>query len=124
LLDTLQQAGPGLSYQDVASRVKNLVQMAVTEQNPVLASTTTEDLWRTFLEGAIPARKERYFTVTYDKNRKNGSWWLDAGVIHGIAKPVDSETTLFSLFPITANVEIGDSLENAIGTATVVEVYA
>jgi len=120
LLDTLQQVGPNLSYRDVFSRANALVQNIVTEQNPLIAATDSDDLNRPFLGGAIlPLRP--YFTLRY---RKGQGWVLEAGAIHGIAEPVDvdDETTHLSAFRLDAPLNIGDTLTGEVGRAKVTEV--
>ncbi len=114
LLDTLQQVGPNLSYRDVFSRVNVMVQNAVTEQNPLIAATDSDDLHRPFLGGAI-LPQERYFTL----RPRKGEWILEAGAIHGIAQPVGSETTHLAIFRLDTPINIGDTLERAVGRAQV-----
>lgn len=120
LLDTVQQVGPNLSYRDVFSRVNALVQNTVTDQNPLMAATDSDDLKRPFLGGAILPQRP-YFTLKY---RGEDGWILEAGAIHGIARPVGSETTHLSVFPLDAPLNVGDSLTSEVGRAQVREVRA
>lgn len=118
LLDTLQQIGPNLSYRDVFSRTNALVQNTVAEQNPLIAATDSDDLKRPFLGGAILPQKP-YFTL---RHRKEQGWILEAGAIHGIARPDGDETTHLSAFHLDAPLSIGDTLTEEVGRAKVTEV--
>lgn len=117
LLDTVQQVGPNLSYRDVFSRASTLVQNMVTEQNPLITATDSDDLERPFLGGAI-LPQHPYFTLKY---RKEDGWLLGAGAIHGIARPSGNETTHLSVFPLNAVLNIGDALAGEVGRARVTE---
>ena len=120
LLDTVQQVGPNLSYRDVFSRARVLVQNTVTDQNPLIAATDSNDLKRPFLGGAILPQRP-YFTL---KHRKGQGWVLEAGMMHGIAQPAGNETTYLSAFRLDAPLNIGDTLTGEVGRAKVTKVRA
>jgi hypothetical protein len=120
LLDTLQQAGPDLTYRDIFTRTSSLLRSSVKEQNPLLASTQIDDLSQPFLGGAIVPQKPNFFI---ERTPFRG-WVLKAGAIHGIARPVGEETTYLSIFPLQASLAVGGSLEGMVGLARVVEVGA
>ena len=117
LLDTLQQGGPTLTYRDVFSRLTTLVRNIVTNQNPVLAATRSEDLQYPFLGGAI-GKQRPYYHVAFRENQ----WVMAAGAIHGIAPAEGQETTHVALFPSDHVLTLGDDLSSSIGRATVCEV--
>jgi triacylglycerol esterase/lipase EstA (alpha/beta hydrolase family) len=120
LLDTVQQVGPNLSYRDVFSRAATLVQNTVTDQNPLIAATESDDLKRPFLGGAILPQRP-YFTL---KHRKGQGWILEAGTIHGIAQPAGDETTHLSVFGLDTPLNIGETLAGEVGRARVTKVRA
>lgn len=120
LQDTLQQTGAALSYRDLFKRVNALVQGRVPDQHPQLEASEPADLEQPFLGGAIPAAPA-VFTLSADKDL---GWVVDAGAVHGIPSPAESgETTQFALFPFDADLARLRSLEQAIGQASVVQVF-
>ncbi|MBK6433427.1 caspase family protein [Candidatus Amarolinea dominans] len=120
LQDTLQQTGAALSYRDLFKRVNALVQGRVPEQDPQLEASEPADLEQPFLGGAIPAAPAAF---TLSVNKELG-WVVDAGAVHGIPQPTESgETTQFALFPFDADLARLRSLEQAIGQASVVQVF-
>jgi len=118
LLDTIQRAGPTLSYRDVFSRLDTLVRNTVRHQNPVIAASEGDDLKLPFLGGAI-AESRPYYNVNYEKDL---GWVLQAGAIQGIAAPCGQETTHLALFPLGYAVQARDHLEKALGRARVTAV--
>ncbi len=120
LQDTLQQGGAGLSYRDLFKRVNALVQQRVADQHPQLEASEPADLDQPFLGGAIPAAPAAF---TLGVNKEVG-WVVDAGAVHGIPQPTESgETTQLALFPFDADFAGLRSLEQAIGQASVVQVF-
>jgi hypothetical protein len=120
LQDTLQQTGAALSYRDLFKRVNALVQEKVADQHPQIEASEPADLDQPFLGGAIPAAPAA-FTLSADKNL---GWLLDAGAVHGIPQPAESgETTQLALFPFDADLAGLRSLEQAVGQASVVQVF-
>lgn len=118
LLDTLKQVGPSLTYRDVFNRTNTLVRNLISDQHPLIAATESDDLKRPFLGGAI-VEQMPYYDVAHEKEL---GWIIKAGAIHGIARPSDLETTHLAVFPLSQQIKIGDSLEDAVGTAKVIEV--
>ncbi|MBK9094920.1 MAG: caspase family protein [Anaerolineae bacterium] len=120
LQDTLQQTGAALSYRDLFKRVNALVQGRVPEQDPQMEASEPADLEQPFLGGAIPAAPAAF---TLSVNKELG-WVVDAGAVHGIPQPTESgETTQFALFPFDVDLARLRSLEQAIGQASVVQVF-
>ena len=120
LQDTLQQTGAALSYRDLFKRVNALVQGRVSDQAPQLEASEPADLEQSFLGGAIPAA-QAVFILSVNKEL---GWVVDAGAVHGIPSPAESgETTQFALFPFDADLAGLRSLEQAIGQASVVQVF-
>ena len=120
LQDTLQQTGAALSYRDLFKRVNALVQGRVPEQDPQMEASEPADLEQPFLGGAIPAAPA-VFTLSVNKEL---GWVVDAGAVHGIPQPTESgETTQLALFPFDADLARLRSLEQAIGQASVVQVF-
>ncbi|MBK7203240.1 caspase family protein [Candidatus Amarolinea dominans] len=120
LQDTLQQTGAALSYRDLFKRVNALVQGRVPEQDPQMEASEPADLEQPFLGGAIPAAPA-VFTLSVNKEL---GWVVDAGAVHGIPQPTESgETTQFAIFPFDVDLARLRSLEQAIGQASVVQVF-
>ena len=120
LQDTLQQTGAALSYRDLFKRVNALVQGRVSDQAPQLEASEPADLEQSFLGGAIPAA-QAVFILSVNKEL---GWVVDAGAVHGIPSPAESgETTQLALFPFDADLARLRSLEQAIGQASVVQVF-
>ena len=120
LQDTLQQCGAALSYRDLFKRINALVQGRVPEQDPQMEASEPADLEQPFLGGAIPAASAAF---TLGVNKELG-WVVDAGAVHGIPSPAESgETTQFALFPFDADLARLRSLGQAIGEASVVQVF-
>ncbi len=120
LQDTLQQSGAALSYRDLCKRVNALVQQRVTDQHPQLEASEPADLEQPFLGGAIPAAPTT-FTLRADKDL---GWVVDAGAVHGMPQPLNAgELTQLAVFPFDASIATLRSLEQAIGQASVTQVY-
>ncbi|BAY96218.1 peptidase C14 caspase catalytic subunit p20 [Tolypothrix tenuis PCC 7101] len=99
-LKSLEQTNGSLSYLDLARNIEALVKGKFSDQVPQLEATNPEDLKASFLGGAIPERPF-YFTLRYNTRPNEQGWEIDAGVIHGIPKPVSAdETTLLTIFPV------------------------
>ncbi|MFZ1599612.1 MAG: caspase family protein, partial [Anaerolineae bacterium] len=120
LQDTLQQTGAALSYRDLFKRVNALVQQRVSDQAPQLEASEPADLAQPFLGGAL-APTPTVFTLSVNKTL---GWVVDAGAVHGIPQPTESgETTQLALFPFDADLGRLRSLHDAIGQASVIQVY-
>jgi hypothetical protein len=120
LQDTLQQAGATLSYRDLFKRVNALVPQRVRDQDPQLEASEPADLDQPFLGGAIPAAPAA-FTLSSDRDL---GWVVDAGAVHGIPQPLEGgDTTQLAILPFDAGLESLRSLKQAIGQASVTEVY-
>ena len=120
LQDTLQQTGAALSYRDLFKRVNALVQQRVSDQAPQLEASEPADLEQPFLGGAF-APTPASFTLGVNKDL---GWVVDAGAVHGIPPPTESgETTQLALFPFDADLARVHSLAQAIGQASVVQVF-
>lgn len=120
LQDTLQQTGAGPSYRDLFKRVNALVQKRVSDQAPQLEASEPADLAQPFLGGALQPTPA---TFTLGVNKDLG-WVVDAGAVHGIPPPTESgETTQLALFPFVADLAHVHSLAQAIGQASVVQVF-
>ena len=118
LLESLTQGGNGLTYRDLFKRVNALVRARVSAQSPQMEATQGDDLSQPFLGGAIiptPA----YYTLRYDSQR---GWVIDGGAVHGLPTPVGDETTQLALFAFNTDVSDLQTLEKAIGTASVTKV--
>ncbi len=120
LQDTLQQTGAGLSYRDLFKRVYALVQQRVADQAPQLEASEPADLDQPFLGGALAPTPA---VLTLSVNKTLG-WVVDAGAVHGIPPPAGSgETTQLALFPFDVDLARLRTLEQAIGQASVVQVF-
>lgn len=120
LQESLQQAGTPLSYRDLFKRINALVAQKTKDQNPQLEATEPADLDQPFLGGVIPAVPPS-FTLSSDKVI---GWVVDAGAIHGIPQPLgDGETTQLAIFPFDTELANTRKLEQAIGSASVTQVY-
>ena len=120
LQDTLQQSGAALSYRDLCKRVNALVSQRVADQHPQLEASEPADLEQPFLGGAIPAAPTT-FTLRADKAL---GWVVDAGAVHGVPQPLNAgDLTQLAVFPFDASIATLRSLEQAIGQASVTQVY-
>ncbi len=119
LLQTMHRTNGNITYRDLARNINALVSGKVKEQSPQVEASDPEDLDRHFLGGAIQERPI-YFTLTHSK--KDNSWIIDGGVIHGIPKPFDCEHTLLAFFPVGSSPETLRQLSQALGEAQVIQV--
>lgn len=94
LLETLQRTNGSLTYRDLARTLNALVSGQVQDQSPQIEATDSEELNQPFLGGAITERPF-YFTLTY--SRKDKSWAIDGGALHGI--PKSKGDILVAIFP-------------------------
>ena len=88
----LSSAGDALTYREIHRQVSAQVRRTVRYQSPQLETTSTDDLDRPFLGGAVSATP-RHFVVTHD----GGEWTVDGGAMHGLAAPVRDEETLLEI---------------------------
>lgn len=120
LQDTVQQGGATLSYRDLFKRVNALVPQRVADQHPQLEASEPADLEQPFLGGAILAAPAS-FTLSADKDL---GWVVDAGAVHGIPQPAeDGDTTQLAFFPFAASPASLRDLGQAVGQASVLQVY-
>ena len=120
LQDTLQQTGAALSYRDIFKRVNALVQQRVADQQPQLEASEPADLDQPFLGGAIPPLPAT-FTLSMTKDL---GWQIDAGALHGIPQPTEGgESTQLAIFPFDTRPADLRQVAQAIGQATVTQVY-
>jgi hypothetical protein len=92
----------------------------VNDQHPQLEASEPADLDQPFLGGAIPALPT-VFTLGEDKNL---GWVVDAGAVHGIPQPAQNgESAQFAIFPFATEPSNLRSPEQAIGQASVVQVF-
>jgi len=108
LLQTLKASNRGLTYRDLLARTRFRVETSVTDQSPLVEANDATDLDRPFLGGAV---KER---TAYFAFNENGTWWLDAGAVHGISGPKGEERTRFALFSVDADTKDLRDLEKAV----------
>ncbi len=118
LLESLERGGDGLTYRDLFKRVNALVRARVSAQSPQMEATQGDDLGQPFLGGAITPTPA-YYTLRHDKTR---GWVIDGGAVHGLPVPVGDETTHLALFAFNTDVTDLQTLEKAIGSATVAKV--
>jgi pimeloyl-ACP methyl ester carboxylesterase len=93
LLETLQRTNGSLTYRDLARTINALVSGKVQDQSPQIEATDPQELNQPFLGGAITERPF-YFTLTYSK--KDKSWTIDGGALHGL--PKSSGDILLAIF--------------------------
>jgi len=118
LLESLSQAGAGLTYRDLFKRVNALVRARVAAQSPQMEATQDDDLQQPFLGGVVKSTPP-YYTVRHDNQR---GWLIDGGAVHGLPAPVGDETTHLAIFAFGTEVSDLHDLEQAIGRATVTKV--
>lgn len=94
LLDALQKASRTPTYRELLKQINARVRLQVSGQYPIVEATHHDDLDRPFLGGSLVER-DRSFTLSRDAQ---DGWVVDAGWLHGIARPVGGETTHFALF--------------------------
>ncbi len=118
LLDTLQKTNGSLTYRELFKRASALVRSRIKDQTPQLEPTPQEDSELPFLGGAEAiARREPYFTLSYENNR----WVIDAGAVHGIPEGYSSDRVRLALYPLGTPAEQMRQLSAAVGEAEVVE---
>ncbi len=115
LMETLHHNGK-LTYRDLFKQANALVRSQFENQSPQLEVRYSDDENRFFLNSAI-AERQPYFTASYTKDY---GWVIDGGVVHGVQRPSNSETTLLALFPIDCQ-NLRDP-SKSVGVAEVTEV--
>jgi hypothetical protein len=119
LLAALRQTGGSITYRDLLKRAEAQVRLRVAQQVPQVEAVDPTDLQRPFLGGAVH-KQRAHFTMRRDPKL---DWVIDGGAIHGIARPVGTETTVLAVFDLTDR--DGRRLTDAvIATAEVEEVRA
>lgn len=124
LLNALQSAGPEITYGELFSRVKTLVQSGVAEQNPQLESAGNVNLNQPFLGGAIQ-ELPGYYTLAFEKNpetNQNIGWTINGGAVNGIIKINKGATTELAVFPFSATADELAKSDQALGKIKVTEV--
>lgn len=100
LQKALVAVGPAATYRDVLARASTGVRDCVRDQHPVLYAADPDDGDRPVLGGAIRRRRSGIGLEYVD-----GTWWIDAGTVHGIQPPVisgasgDGESTILAVLP-------------------------
>lgn len=118
LLQTLKDTRGNLSYADLMKRTSALVMNRADEQNPQIEALGGFNANQVFLSDACKSAT-KYYTVSYSKLYK--SWVIDAGEVHGIAKPTaTNNTTTLAIYNPTE--ELITTQSRAIGEANVTEV--
>ncbi|TBA72887.1 caspase family protein [Rhizobium ruizarguesonis] len=118
LLSVLRQTCGSITYRDLLKRADAQVRLRVAQQVPQVEASDPSDLQRLFLGGR--ARQQRAnFTLRRDKAL---GWVIDAGAVHGIARPAGSETTLLAIFDLQAAPADWREIDTALATAEVEEV--
>jgi hypothetical protein len=98
LQQALQTLGPGATYRDVLAAASVGVRDRVGDQYPVLYAPDADDLDRPVLGGAVRHRRPGIAL-----EHLHGSWWIDAGMVHGVQPSVISgadgngETTVLAV---------------------------
>ncbi|EAZ89782.1 caspase family protein [Crocosphaera chwakensis] len=113
LLDTLQKTNGTLTYRELFKRASTLVRSRIKDQSPQLEAIVQDDLELPFLGGEAIAKRDPYFTLSYENNR----WVIDAGAVHGIP-----QNTQLALYPQGTPTEQMKQLSMAIGEIQVIEV--
>lgn len=94
----LQQAltgmGPRATYRDLLGAASAGVRDKVLEQDPVGYAVPAEALDEPLFGGAVQLRDR---SVTLEHYR--GSWWINAGRVHGFQPPGDGGTTVLAVLP-------------------------
>ena len=118
LLQTLQRTNGSLTYRDLARNINALVSGKVQDQSPQVEATDLEELNQPFLGGAIVERPF-YFTLTY--SRKDRSWVINGGALHGI--PKSSGDILLTIFPVGSTPEQLRQTGEALAQTRVTQVF-
>ena len=118
LLTTLESAKNPLTYRELFHRTQALVRSHTQDQYPQLEVTRSQDMDQPFLGGAIAPRTAT-FTVTFSRD---WGWIMDAGAVHGVAPPVNGETTTLALFPQDATAQELQDLGQAVHRVQVTQV--
>lgn len=108
------------TYRDIFNQVSSRVRATTPRQSPVMEAVVNDDMNRPFLGGAIEPHQP-YFTIHFEKTR---GWVVDGGTVQGIPAVAGNETTVFALFPASANLDPGSQLRGQIGSARVTASYA
>jgi len=118
LLEILNNEAHNITYADLMRRVRSKVTNRIHEQDPQLESYGRADIHSLFLGGASKP-KPRYHFLSYDKTAS--SWSVDVGQVHGVKAGNGQNTTIFAIFPMSADEQAMKNLQNAEGYAYVYE---
>jgi hypothetical protein len=115
LLRALETLGPASTYRQLIGAASLGVRERVADQHPVAYATERSDLDAPLFGGVVRSR-----TSGLTLEHSGGSWWLDAGQVHGLQQPTDGETTVLAVLHPDAPDE--DAESQVRGHARVVEV--
>ena len=96
LLKTLEQGGSRISYRELIRRVEMEVRSNIDDQIPILGMSQAQDDNQFFLRSEF-APPKREFEVGFRMRDGREEWFLNAGIIQGIAPPAGEVLTSFKL---------------------------
>jgi Caspase domain len=119
LTEALQRTNGSLSYANLVQDINALITGKVKDQSPQVEATS-DDLIKTFLEGAAGERIN-YFSLSYDNNTHR-NWLINGGILHGI-RPTSEGDTFLAIFPQGTEPEKLQEIGNAICEARLTQVF-
>ncbi len=119
LTEALQRTNGSLSYANLVQDINALITGKVKDQSPQIEATS-DDLIKTFLEGAAGERIN-YFSLSYDSNTHR-NWVINGGILHGI-HPTSEGDTFLAIFRQGTEPEKLQEIGNAICEATLNQVF-
>jgi Caspase domain len=84
----------GATYRDLLGAASVAVRDRVFNQHPVGYAALPGDLDQPLFGGAVQMRHSGVALEHYQ-----GTWWIDAGTVHGIQPPQDDDTTVLAVLP-------------------------
>lgn len=119
LTEALQRTNGSFSYANLVQDINALITGKVKDQSPQIEATS-DDLIKTFLEGAAGERIN-YFSLSYDSNTHR-NWVINGGILHGI-HPTSEGDTFLAIFPQGTEPEKLQEIDNAICEAMLTQVF-
>lgn len=102
LVEALQQAGPFVSYGDLARRAQARVRGNMADQSPQVEATQADDKQLGFLSGS-PITGQKPFLVSFDKNT---GWVVNAGALSGFTAGGGNNSTLLEVPELGRTLEV------------------
>lgn len=119
LTEALKRSNGNVSYRDLYQETNALIRGNISDQSPLMEGEETD---LPFLGAGAIAERQHYFTASYHRDL---GWIIDGGAVHGIAAPIQGQSTRLALFPFTdaaGNPSDLSQVDHAIAQADITEV--